>query len=85
MGHVPQPRNKIDSTPRQPSDLLTEPLLIRTIENCGLLPKGFVFEIPRFEAERLIMRRKAIAVGTINTLPDLTLTEDDCIEAVIGY
>jgi hypothetical protein len=81
MSHVPRPRNEVDNTPRQPSDLLTEPLLIRTIEDCGLLPRGCVFELPRFEAECLIMRRKAIAVGTINTLPDLTLTEDECIEA----
>lgn len=60
---------------------ITDPLLIRLTEDVGNLPSGFVYELPRFEAERLIMRRKATAVGTLGTIADLTLTEQECLEA----
>ena len=59
---------------------ITESLLIRLVENVGLLPAGHVYEIPRFEAERLILRRKATAVGKLGTMPDLTLTEAEFAE-----
>ena len=60
---------------------ITDPLLIRLTESVGNLPSGFVYELPRFEAERLIIRRKATAVGTLGTIADLTLTEQECAEA----
>jgi hypothetical protein len=82
MAFVPQPRNRVDNTPRTPSDDTLEPLLIRLLEPIGLLPAGsFVYELPRFESERLIMRRKATAVGKLSTLADIHLDEDECREA----
>jgi hypothetical protein len=60
---------------------LCEPLLIRLTEDVGKLPAGFVYELPRFEAERLLHKRKAVAVGSIGTMADLSLTEDECEEA----
>lgn len=84
MAFVPQPRNRVDNTPRTPSDDPLEPLLIRLLEPIGLLPAGsFVYELPRFESERLIMRRKATAVGNLGMMADITLTEDELAEAGI--
>jgi hypothetical protein len=60
---------------------IADPLLIRLTESVGNLPSGFVYELPRFEAERLIMRRKATAVGTLGTIADLTLSDLECREA----
>ena len=63
---------------------IEESLLIRLTEDVGKLPAGFTYELPRFEAERLIMRRKATAVGTLGTMADLTLTQDECEDAGIN-
>jgi len=63
--------------PRNPSEFLEEPLLVRLTEDMGLLPANFTYHLPRFEAERLIARRKATAVGTLDTAPDLVIDEDD--------
>ena len=60
---------------------INDPLLIRLTEDVGNLPSGFVYELPRFEAERLILRRKATAVGTLGVFADLTLTDQECAEA----
>jgi len=81
MSYVPRPRNKPDLTPRQPTELLTESLLIRLTESVGKLPAGFVYELPAFEGVRLVHRRLATVVGSVGVLPDLTLTEDECFEA----
>ena len=59
----------------------TEPLLVRLIEEIGKLPAGFTYELPRFEAERLIARRAAIAVGNLGVIPDISLSEQECAEA----
>lgn len=56
---------------------ITEPLLVRLTEDVGKLPAGFTYEVPRFEAERLIARRKAIAVGRLGTIADVVISEDD--------
>jgi len=56
---------------------ICEPLLCRLTEDVGNLPAGFTYELPRFETERLIARRKATAVGAIDTVPDLVISEDD--------
>jgi hypothetical protein len=83
MAFVPPPRNKPDNTPREPSELLTEPLLIRLTESVGGLSAGsLIYSLPRFEAEKLIMRRKATAVGTLGTMADLSLTQEEFDEAV---
>lgn len=69
---------------KTPIDLLTvKPLLIRLTEDVGKLPAGFVYELPRFEAERLIARRVATAVGKLGTIADISLTEAECREAGI--
>lgn len=62
-----------------------EPLLIRLTEDVGVLPAGpgFTYELPAFEAHRLIARRKAVAVGRLGALPDVTLNEQECLEAGI--
>jgi hypothetical protein len=62
---------------------ICEPLLVRLIENVGPLPSGFIYNLPRFEAEKLIRRKKATAVGMLGVMPDLTLTEDEVAEAGI--
>jgi len=60
----------------------TPTMLIRLTEDVGKLPSGFVYELPAFEAQRLIARRMATAVGNFRgILPDLVLTEDECQEA----
>jgi hypothetical protein len=83
MTHVPQPRNKPDTRPRHLYLDEAPELLIRLTTDVGLLPKGYAIELPRFESLRLIRRGLAcaVAVGTLSAAPDLTLTEDDCIEA----
>jgi hypothetical protein len=79
--YVQPPRNKPDTEPRTPSDAPLEPLLIRLLEPIGLLPAGsFVYELPRFESEILIMRRKAVVQGKLGTIPDLVLSEDELAE-----
>ena len=52
------------------------PIHIRLTEDCGSLPQGFVFLVPREEAIRLIARRKATAVGSLKSTPDLVVTAD---------
>jgi hypothetical protein len=79
--HVPPPRNKVDNTPRQPSEFLTEPILVRLLEDVPPLPKGLVYSLPAYEATRLIYRRVATAVGSLSVLPDITLSEQECAEA----
>lgn len=64
-----------------PIEFPLEPLLIRLIEDVAVLPAGFIYELPAFEAHRLIARRKATAVGRLGTMPDVTLTEQECAEA----
>jgi hypothetical protein len=81
VSYVPKPRNKMDNTPRTPSDDPLEPLLIRLTEDVSVLPKGFIYSLPRFDAEILIMRRKAVAVGKLGMMADITLTEDELAEA----
>jgi hypothetical protein len=78
--YVQPPRNKPDTEPRTPSDDPLEPLLIRLLEPIGNLPSGFTYSLPRFESEILIMRRKAVAVGKLGTIPDLVLSEDELAE-----
>jgi len=73
--HFPEPFE-----PREPSErleILEQPLLIRLTEDVGKLPAGFSYHLPRFEAELLIMRRKATAVGSLDASPDLIISEDD--------
>lgn len=72
---------KIERAVLEPSFYASHPLLIRLSEDVGKLPSGFVYELPRFEAERLIARRKATAVGSVGVIADLVLTEDECVEA----
>ena len=72
------PRRSIGMSRRAPD------ILIRLTEAIGKLPAGFVYGLPQPEALALIARRKATAVGTIRTAPDLKLTTEEC-EAAIGY
>jgi hypothetical protein len=81
--YVQPPRNKPDTEPRTPSDDPLEPLLIRLMEPVGNLPSGFTYSLPRFESEILIMRRKAVAVGSQGVIPDIVLTESELQEAGI--
>jgi hypothetical protein len=81
--YVQPPRNKPDTEPRTPSDDPLEPLLIRLMEPVGNLPSGFMYSLPRFESEILIMRRKAVAVGSQGVIPDIVLTESELQEAGI--
>lgn len=60
-----------------PIDFPLEPLLIKLEQSVGLLPGGYIFEIPRYEALRLIRHRKATAVGKLGTIADATLTEQE--------
>jgi hypothetical protein len=85
MKYVKGPRTPtgLNNTTRTPSDEPLEPILILLREPVGLLPAGFTYEIPRFEAERLIHRRVATAVGKLGTIPDLTLSDQECVEAGI--
>lgn len=62
----------------------TEPMLIRLTEDVGKLPAGFVYFLPRFESEILIMRRKAVAVADLAATADIKLTELECREAGLG-
>jgi hypothetical protein len=78
--YIPQPRNKPDTSPRTPSEFLTEPLLIRLTESVGKLPTGFIYELPRTLALALIHARHATAVGTFGPA-DITPTEQECIDA----
>lgn len=82
--YVKPPRNRPDYTPRIPSEPLTQQLLIRLTESVGLLPAGYVYELPAFEAHRLIARRKAIVVGSVGTIADLVLGELEVQEAGIA-
>jgi hypothetical protein len=81
--HVPPPRNKVDNTPRQPSEFMTETICVRLLEDVGKLPAGYTYSLPRFEAARLCHRRKAVAIGSFSALADITLTEQECLEAGI--
>lgn len=80
-GHVPGPRNKPDHTPRKPSGFIEEPLLVRLLVDVGKLPAGFTYALPAYEAQRLIARRMATAVGSLGQTADLELTEDELEEA----
>jgi len=73
--------NEADNEPRQPSGFITELLLVRLTENVGRMPAHLTYELPAYEALRLIHRRKAHAVGTLGTVADLVLDEHDCTEA----
>jgi hypothetical protein len=53
------------------------------MEPVGNLPSGFMYSLPRFESEILIMRRKAVAVGSQGVIPDIVLTESELQEAGI--
>jgi hypothetical protein len=53
------------------------PMLIRLTEDVGKLPAGFVYELPAFEAKRLLTRRKATAVGMLRQTADLALTPEE--------
>jgi hypothetical protein len=53
------------------------------LEPVGKLPAGYVYELPAFEATKLIHRRVATAVGSLGTMPDVALTEQECSEAEI--
>jgi hypothetical protein len=83
VSYVPKPRNKPDTRPRHLYLDETPELLVRLTTDVGLLPKGYAIELPRFESLRLIRRGLAcaVAVGDFRTLPDLTLTEEECGEA----
>jgi hypothetical protein len=86
MAFVSQPRNKPEHYDRTtPIELpICEPLLVRLTDDIGILPAGsLIYSLPRFEAEKLIMRRLATAVGTLGVMADLTLTEDEFAEAGI--
>ena len=66
--------------PREPSErleILEQPLLVRLTADVGKLPAGFVYQLCRDEATRLIMQRKATAVGSLAAVPDLVISEDD--------
>jgi len=68
----------MDNTPRKPSGFIEEPLLVRLLVDVGKLPAGFVYDLPRYEAQRLIARRKAVAVGGYKQQSaDLTLSEEE--------
>jgi hypothetical protein len=77
----PTPQN-VDLSVKE-DELELPPLLIRLTTDAGKLPSGLIYALPRFEAERLIMRRLATAVGTLGILPDLTLSEEELAEAGI--
>ena len=82
MRYVPGPRNKPDSTPRQPSELISEPLLVRLTTDVGPLPAEFVYSLPTFQATRLVAARQAIVVGNIGGIAaDIVLDEPECHEA----
>jgi len=54
------------------------PMLIRLLVDVGKLPAGFTYALSAFEAQRLIARRKAVALGALRTqTPDLTLSEEE--------
>lgn len=59
-----------------------EPLLVKLDEPFGLLPSGYIFELPRYEAMRLLRMRKAVAVGRLGTHADISLNEMECREAL---
>jgi hypothetical protein len=64
--------------------MLAEPLLVRTTQDVGKLPAGFIYNLPRLTAQLLIGKRLGIAIGSLGVMADLTLTEDECIEAGIA-
>jgi hypothetical protein len=68
----------------EPSFYAEHPLLVRLTENVGKLPAGFVYELPPRLAQTLIASRKAQAVGNFGIMADLSLTEDECVEAGIA-
>jgi len=54
------------------------PMLIRLTEDVGRLPAGFTYALSAFEAQRLIARRKAVALGGYKQQSaDLALSEEE--------
>jgi hypothetical protein len=71
-------RRRIGMSERPPD------ILIRLLENCGLLPCDFCYRLPERVALSLIAKRKATVVGALGATADLSLTLEECIEAGIA-
>lgn len=56
---------------------LQQPILVRPIENIGLLPADIKCELPRQYALSLVRRRLATVVGALDEEADVTVSDED--------
>jgi hypothetical protein len=67
-----------ENNTREPYEIpLTQAILVRPIEDVGLLPSGIVCEIPREHALRLVRQKLATVVGDLGAVADVTVDECD--------
>lgn len=70
-------RNKFDTTSREPTGFLEEPLVLRLLNDFQRLPAGFCYSVPVHATCMLVRQRLATVVGTLGIIADVVLNEDD--------